>query len=477
MSDFPKTFLRGLKGKTVITEEGYVQSEAFSFDTNKDRTKDNMLEMSINWEDCNEAVDLLLCQKKEDGVTDKFDVGFCRFLTEKLEEWFGLHKENKDFDYERYPLENNPYHGNLLLSPNVKTSIRRNITYTLANMATTDLYLRDSNQSPYLTDIDKIEPKQNNMPKISVIVPVYKAEQYLPQCIDSILSQTYGDLELILVDDGSPDNSGTICDQYAKKDNRVRVFHKENEGVSSARNLGIEKSNGEWITFVDADDTLTTDTLSKCSIFFKEADEIRFSMKYIYSEDGLQTKDDVMPVMSKSQYVSTIIARKTILGVCGGLYKTKLFVDNNIRFDTELVNGEDWLVLLNVTLMANKVIILPDTFYLYNNVNNSSCTHTLDYKKQFSSLLALVKITDLIKEIGGSYNKPIAAAKCDLGYNFYAGILLKSFTVKKEDVEKYTQHLQITMREINKGSANLKTWLFLQIITTPLGQFYLKRKI
>ena len=92
------------------------------------------------------------------------------------------------------------------------------------------------------------------MPQISVIVPVYNTEKYLHRCIDSILAQTFTDFELLLIDDGSTDNSGTICDEYATKDSRVRVFHKKNGGVSSARNLGVDNAKGEWVTFVDSDD-------------------------------------------------------------------------------------------------------------------------------------------------------------------------------------------------------------------------------
>ena len=91
-------------------------------------------------------------------------------------------------------------------------------------------------------------------PKISVIVPVYNTEKYLDRCIQSILAQTYTDFELLLVDDGSTDSSGAICDKYAEQDSRVRVFHKENGGVSSARNQGLDNAKGEWITFVDSDD-------------------------------------------------------------------------------------------------------------------------------------------------------------------------------------------------------------------------------
>ena len=92
------------------------------------------------------------------------------------------------------------------------------------------------------------------MRTISVIVPVYKVEPYINHCVDSILAQTYRDFELILVDDGSPDNCGKICDEYAKKDSRVKVIHKVNGGVSSARNMGLDNAKGEWITFIDADD-------------------------------------------------------------------------------------------------------------------------------------------------------------------------------------------------------------------------------
>ena len=91
-------------------------------------------------------------------------------------------------------------------------------------------------------------------PKISVIIPVYNAEVYLHRCVDSLLSQSFKDFELLLVDDGSVDSSADICDEYANGDERVRVFHKKNGGVSSARNLGLDNARGEWVVFVDADD-------------------------------------------------------------------------------------------------------------------------------------------------------------------------------------------------------------------------------
>lgn len=97
------------------------------------------------------------------------------------------------------------------------------------------------------------------MPKISIIVPVYKVEKYLHRCLDSIVAQNFTDWECILVDDGSPDGSGKICDEYAEKDGRFKVFHQENQRVSAARNKGLDNAKGEWIGFVDSDDWVSKD--------------------------------------------------------------------------------------------------------------------------------------------------------------------------------------------------------------------------
>ena len=106
----------------------------------------------------------------------------------------------------------------------------------------------------------------NNVSLLSVIVPVYKVEQYLEKCVDSILGQTFKNIEIILVDDGSPDNSGVICDEYAKKDHRIEVIHKSNGGVSNARNVAIEQANGEYLMFIDSDDIVSDDL---CKVLFE----------------------------------------------------------------------------------------------------------------------------------------------------------------------------------------------------------------
>ena len=135
-------------------------------------------------------------------------------------------------------------------------------------------------------------------PKISVIVPVYNAEKYLPRCIDSVLTQIFTDFELLLIDDGSIDESGKICNEYADNDKRIRVFHKENGGVSSARNVGLDKAIGEWITFLDSDDSLFADFFSSfaglldsnvdfvTSSFVNESNGLSIPLKQMEGEDA-----------------------------------------------------------------------------------------------------------------------------------------------------------------------------------------------
>ncbi len=107
----------------------------------------------------------------------------------------------------------------------------------------------------------------DKQPAVSVIVPVYKAENYLCHCVDSLLAQTFPDFEILLIDDGSPDHSGDICDEYARKDSRVRVFHKENEGVSSTRQCGIDNAKGEYTIHADPDDWVEPDMLDELYLF------------------------------------------------------------------------------------------------------------------------------------------------------------------------------------------------------------------
>lgn len=182
-------------------------------------------------------------------------------------------------------------------------------------------------------------------PTISVIVPVYKAEQYLPRCIDSILSQEFTDFELLLIDDGSPDGSGKLCDEYAARDSRIKVFHKENGGVSSARNLGLDKACGEWISFIDADDYLSPGFFDLGEIY--NCDVIQKSYNIVYEgsdkieqrtvpENDFNTKDDFYRfyINKRTNALWDKFIRRELIG--------------NKRFNTNVHIGEDFLFFLSL---------------------------------------------------------------------------------------------------------------------------------
>lgn len=190
------------------------------------------------------------------------------------------------------------------------------------------------------------------MPLLSIIIPVYNTELYLQKCLDSILTQSYNDFELLLVDDGSKDKSGVICDEYAKRDIRVHVFHKENRGVSSARNMGIEKSKGEWLYFVDSDDILNPNTLS--AIIDQDLCQYDLVMAgyNVYSEDGsmqFESKTLIQKEMSKEQalmemYTPTDCPYQGYLWC--KFFRGSVIKQNRLLFDENIYFNEDRLFIV-----------------------------------------------------------------------------------------------------------------------------------
>ena len=202
---------------------------------------------------------------------------------------------------------------------------------------------------------------------VSIIVPVYNVEKYLNKCIDSILNQTYRNIEVILVDDGSPDNCGNICDEYAIKDRRVKVFHIENGGVSNARNTGIENSTGEYIGFVDADDILFPQMYEKLlnEAVKEDADIVQCNYCYLF-EDG-STKPMRRKIKTRKieeeQTVTTFFDEDIYPLVATKLFKSSLL--NNIRFNVNLKIAEDRLFMHDCCRKALKIVLLEDVYYYY----------------------------------------------------------------------------------------------------------------
>ena len=213
-------------------------------------------------------------------------------------------------------------------------------------------------------------------PIISVIVPVYNAENFLQECIDSILSQTFLEIECLLVDDGSKDSSGAICDKYALKDSRVKVIHQENGGEMAARAAGVRLAKGKYLYFVDADDQIMPDTLScMYSYVGDEVDMVAFESKC----DG---------IYSMSDYAKLLLSFR-LLAVWGKLYKRSLFDEYVLGIPRYFKVGGDFLTNIRTLInIEGKVVCRPIYKYLYNAQNPESVQ--LKHRSSFEYERALV---------------------------------------------------------------------------------------
>lgn len=214
------------------------------------------------------------------------------------------------------------------------------------------------------------------MPRISVVVPVYNVEKYLNRCIDSVINQTYKDFELVLIDDGSVDNSGAICDQYSQKDNRIRVVHKENGGASLARNCGIDNAKGEFVMFVDSDDYIEPEMLeTHIALMENDVDLTVTSLDIISNQETrkycmpnkIYTTIQYFEDMGKKSYPELCASspccklfRKSILYKFGIVYKKDMSLGEDTFFNTEYLNH------------CKKVVASDRILYHYTKENDNS---------------------------------------------------------------------------------------------------------
>lgn len=208
------------------------------------------------------------------------------------------------------------------------------------------------------------------MKKLSVIIPVYNVEKYLKKCLDSLIAQDEHDFEVLLINDGSPDNCGAICDEYANKDSRIKVFHKENGGVSSARNLGLDKACGEYITFVDSDDFVTLNYVSSIFSFVKQnADLTMFGVvrdtgknHFIHKKQfENQIYEDIPKDVGKLFVEFAFHAGSPVNKV----FKRSIIKEYKIRFRTDLKVCEDMLFCLEYIKHVNTMLHTNSTLYTY----------------------------------------------------------------------------------------------------------------
>lgn len=248
------------------------------------------------------------------------------------------------------------------------------------------------------------------MPKISIIVPVYGAEKYLHRCLDSILAQTFTDWECILVDDGSKDRSGAICDEYAQKDSRFRVFHKENGGVSSARQYGLDAAEGEFVIHTDSDDWLDSSMLSELIKHQGESDAecVIFDFFKVTNEKSIRIRQGPTN-LHHEQVLRDIIVGKIYACCWNKLIKRSSIIKWNCKFPENINLGEDKCFLATLLKNPVRVSYLQNPMYFYDaSVNENSLVRHIT-KESMESGFAMVKYLENL--LGKDYNKSISVVK------------------------------------------------------------------
>lgn len=231
---------------------------------------------------------------------------------------------------------------------------------------------------------------------ISIIVPVYNSEKYLRRCFDSIINQSYKDIEIIVIDDGSTDSSDKICKEYALIDNRINIVTMKNSGVSNARNKGLDMAKGEYIAFIDSDDTIDEKFIETMYNYCQKYNSklCAVNVNYCYNDRVRRPLHMETELINKEEYYRLLLYN--VKGfVCNKLYHRSLI--NNIRFDNEISICEDLLFNIKIASSIENVIVVNE--YLYNYFQNIDGTYNSNYNsKKISEIYAYNKIMELIYE-------------------------------------------------------------------------------
>lgn len=247
------------------------------------------------------------------------------------------------------------------------------------------------------------------MPKISVIIPVYNVDTYLEQCLESIIVQTFANLEIILINDGSTDQSAKICEDYKAKDYRITVVHQKNVGVSSARNAGINIATGDYITFVDSDDWLETIMYSEMinvAKNIKDADVIMCDFVNIKNgnkenisvdiRNGYYTKKEIVSEIYPTLLVTENLGRIPIVSACTCLFRKELLIDNQINFNVDLRFSEDYLFMADVMLKANSFYYVKGKYFYNYRQYQSSRSKKYQTEWWFNFITLNTKLKELV---------------------------------------------------------------------------------
>lgn len=320
--------------------------------------------------------------------------------------------------------------------------------------------------------------------KISFIIPVYNIEKYLNQCVLSVLEQTYRNIEVILVDDGSKDKSPAICDAFAKTDKRVRVIHKENGGASDARNLGIDAASGEYVVFVDGDDFWVDkgqlDALVKIAQNLSDCDFVGYNCSYYYPESEqfrpwVAYASNLSTPTDKNTAMIELVKSGTIpMSACLKLMKRDFLIKNELYFEKGST-AEDIPWFINVLEKCNKCSFINQYIYAYRQNREGSVTY-VSGDKSFHSLHHIIE-TEAEKVETRNFNQDAKEAL----YSFLAyelSILLTYPNVNRETYKKLKSYSWLLNYDLNPKVKKVKTAkrFFGLELTVRLLKLYQKKR-
>ena len=236
---------------------------------------------------------------------------------------------------------------------------------------------------------------------VSIIIPVYNVEKYLERCLSCVRSQTFEDFEVLIIDDGSSDSSGKIADLFAEDDNRFKVFHRDNHGVSATRNFGLDNASGEFVSFIDADDSVCPDFLEKlvaphlekrldftfCDILLEQAEG---NVEHIAWQKGAD-KDESLRNFFLDGWCGTCYNK---------IYRRSFIEENHLRFSEDIRYCEDVIFNVQILTKATDFEKIHAPLYLYNRINTESATHIFNKRHEADAFTALETITEYLKEEG-----------------------------------------------------------------------------
>lgn len=290
------------------------------------------------------------------------------------------------------------------------------------------------------------------MELVSIVVPIYNVEQYLEKCVESICRQTYENLEIILVNDGSPDHCGQMCEEYAKKDNRIKVIHKKNGGLSDARNSGVKLATGKYLLFVDSDDYIAKDLVEKTAAIAEKNNCDMVLYDYYYVEpDNVEIRSTIVPankVISLEQEHTILLAATS---ACAKLFNREFYVKANCPFP-QGIYFEDLATTSIFFMRAKRVFYLKEPLYYYINRENSIMTGKNFEKSSHDKLVALEHILSAYKK-EGKYEE----YRQELEYLVFANEYFepsKVLALAGEDgeyLEKYRKYMYETFPDIHNN--------------------------